>query len=273
MRSSVRIILVCATVLLLTGCVWLRLLDLKNQFGDFDRHITVPDGPGIELRFRHPVLLAEDLTTLIRGEPTATAHVGNITVLSYAFSHVPSPDGPDPVGVTPALIITVTVIGGRVTAIGLPPEVFRVVPRSIALAGMRSLGRAAVDTGKRSATAQVELGGIAEPLPNRAQLVALFGRPNNVLPVEGRERVLWRYQLNGKSLREDGKPVIGALAVAFRPGEDVPVRFQVNISGMWLYLDLPHPPVAVPGAVPRAGPQPLPTGAAPGLPAARPAGQ
>ena len=77
--------------LVLTGCVWLRLLDLKNQFAQFDRYIEVPDGPGIELRFRTPVLLEGDLDRLIRGEPTATAEGGGTTVRSYAFSHITSP--------------------------------------------------------------------------------------------------------------------------------------------------------------------------------------
>lgn len=250
MPSSVRILLLGATILLLAGCVWLRLLDLKGQFADFDRNIHVPDGPGVELQFTHPVLLADDLDTLVRGEPTAVTQAGKTTVRSYAFTHIPSPDGPDPAGTTASLVLTATIVDGRVTALGLPEPVFKVVPRSIALAGMRSLGKAAVDTGTRSASTHLDLAGISEPLPHRAALIALLGTPNNVLPVDGRERVLWRYQLNGKSLREDGKPVIAAMAVGFYPGEDQPARFQINISGMWLYLDLPRQPPQV-AAVPQ----------------------
>ena len=258
-------------LLLLSGCVWLRLLSLKDQFADFDRWIEVPPEPGLELRFRRPVLLAEDLDTLITGKPTASASADDVTVQSYAFSHIPSPEGPDPLGASPILVLLVGIRSGKVAFVSLPPEVFRVVPRELALRGMRALGHATVDTGKHSAMASVDFHGTRSVLPTRAELIALFGTPNSVKLIDGRERVLWRYQLQGESLRTDGKPVIAAMAFAFAPGAERPLRFQVNISGMWLYLDLPQadPPTGSQAGPP--GPQPLPAPAAPDLPAALPA--
>ena len=262
--------LLLASLLLLCSCVWLRLLSLKDQFADFDRWIEVPPGPGLELRFRRPVLLAEDLETLVTGRPTASAQGGEITVQSYAFSHIPSPDGPDPLGSSSTLVLLVGIRAGKVVFVSLPPEVFRVVPRELALRGMRALGRASVDTAKQSAVATVDFTGTRTVLPTRAELIALFGTPNQVKLMDGRERVLWRYQLQGESLRADGKPVIAAMAFAFAPGAERPNRFQVNISGLWLYLDLPAP-AGDPAEPPES--QPLPTPAAPDLPAALPAGR
>jgi hypothetical protein len=263
--------LLLAGLLLLSGCVWLRLLSLKDQFADFDRWIEVPPGPGLELRFRRPVLLAEDLETLVTGRPTASASGGDVTVQSYAFSRIPSPDGPDPLGSSPTLVLLVGIRSGKVAFVSLPPEVFRVVPRELALRGMRALGRAAVDTGSRSAVAAVDFHGTRTVLPTRAELIALFGTPNSVKLMNDRERVLWRYQLQGDSLRADGKPVVAAMAFAFAPGAGHPNRFQVNISGMWLYLDLPQadPPAEHQAGPP--GPPPLPAPAAPDPPAALPA--
>ena len=265
--------LLLAGLLLLSSCVWLRLLSLKDQFADFDRWIEVPPGPGLELRFRRPVLVTKDLETLVTGRPTASAQGGDVTVQSYAFSHIPSPEGPDPLGSSSTLVLLVGIRAGKVVFVSLPPEVFRVVPRELALRGMRALGRATVDTGKQSAVATVDCNGTRSVLPTRAELIALFGTPNNDKLMDGRERVLWRYQLQGESLRADGKPVIAAMAFAFAPGAERPNRFQVNISGMWLYLDLP--PAETPSGHPAGSPefQPLPAPAVPDLPAALPAGR
>lgn len=261
--------------LLLSGCVWLRLLDLKNQFADFDRFIAVPPGPGIELRFRQPLLLDEDLDTLIHAQPTATASSGNgadtLTVRSYAFVHVPSDNGPDPASAEPILVLTAGIVRGKLTFIDLPDEVFRVIPRAIALRAMRSLGHATIDRANRSATAALDAHGLDSPLPTGGALVALFGQPNQLTLRDGKLRVLWRYRLEGKSLREDGEPVIAALAFSFTPGplpftDQQPVRFQVNVSGMWLYLDLPSLPL-LPAREPPSALPPPPANAAPDLPA------
>lgn len=258
-----------AGILLLSGCVWLRLLDLKDQFAEFDRWIAVPDGPGIELRFTEPVLLGEDLDTLIKAHPTATAVAADLTVRTYAFTHEHSPVGPDPETAERVMVLTAGVRDGKVAFVGLPDEIFRALPRELVLRAMRSFGKAQVDRGTRSATATVDLAGTTAALPTRSQLIALFGLPNQVKEIEGRERVLWRYRLDGESLRDDGKPVMAAIAATFRPGEQQPARFQVNVSGMWLYLDLPAqaPAVAVPPTDPAAIPPP-PAAVAPDPPAA-----
>lgn len=271
-------------MLLLSGCVWLRLLDLKDQFAQFDRYINVPPGPGIELQFKHPVLYDVDLDTLITAEPTATATAGTgaelLTVRSYAFSHMPSDSGPDPAGAEPIMVLTAGIRREKLVFVDLPDDLFRVIPRDLALRAMRSLGTATVDRGARSATAAVDLQGVAATVPTGSELVALFGQPNQIILKDGKLRVLWRYRLEGKSLRADGKPVVAAIAFSFAPGplpyaQQRPSRFQVNISGMWLYLDLPATAgaAAVAAAVvsePHATPQPLPANAAPDLPAVRP---
>lgn len=263
--------------LLLCGCVWLRLLDLKDQFAEFDRYITVPPGPGIELQFRHPVLYGVDLDTLIAAEPTATATAGTgadtLTVRSYAFCHAPSDLGPDPASAERILVLTAGIRHDRLVFVDLPDEIFRVIPREVALRAMRSLGTATVDRGTRSATSAIDLTGVVTPLPTGNELIALFGQPNQIVMRDNKLRVLWRYRLEGKSLREDGQPVIAAIAFSFAPGAQPfgaqrPSRFQVNISGMWVYLDLPvtsSPPVEALHATP----QPLPTSVAPDLPAGR----
>ncbi len=257
-----------AATLLLSGCVWLRLLDLKNQFADFDRWIEVPDNAGLELRFRRPLLLGEDLDTLIRGLPTATVVGPEVTVNSYAFTHVPAEGGPDPASAERILVLTTGIRAGRLAFVDLPPAIFRVIPRELALRAMRSLGHVAVNRIERNATTAVDFTGVTTTLPTGDELVALFGRPNQISEQAGRLRVLWRYRLAGTSLREDGKPVIGAMAFCFTPGPQPfgaqrPTRFQVNVNGLWLYLDLPATVDLQPDAAPDAGPRQPPAGVAP----------
>src|SRR5262245_8179456 len=53
-----------AISLLLGGCVYLRLLQLKRQLADFDKNFTVQLTPGLRLNCLNPVVLADDLKFL-----------------------------------------------------------------------------------------------------------------------------------------------------------------------------------------------------------------
>lgn len=258
----------CATGLLLlaigvlSGCVWMRLLDLKGQLADFDRYIEVPPGAGLELRFRQPVLLEEDVDYLLKAKPTAEAENAGIKVRVYVFHHVPVKQVADPPTAITTLLLSVGIRDGKVIFVTLPEPVFQVIPRDLALRGMRAIGRAEVDRDNRSAAAAIQLADLRSPLPTRDALIALFGHPNQrsfIAGTEavnkafaGQERLLWRFQLRGETLRSDGKPVIAAIAFTYKPNQDRPTRFQANISGMWLYLDLP--PEAPLGATPTMHP-------------------
>ena len=51
-----------ALSLALGGCVYLRLLAIKRQLADFDRHFTLQQADGLRLICRDPVLLSQDFT-------------------------------------------------------------------------------------------------------------------------------------------------------------------------------------------------------------------
>ena len=236
-----RILALGGLLLLMTGCIWLRLLDLKNQFAEFDRYITVIPGDGIELRFKEPVLLADDLDTLLRGQPTAALPLlddGEVRV--YAFAHIPSILGPDPIGSEGALTILAVLRHDRLESITLPKEVFRVVPRDLALRALRAFGQAKVDTSNRSA--QVQVDAVAGTIPERQAIIGLFGNPNKIDPLLGKlgtpiqERLVWRYVLQGQP--PEIPPVQAAIAFVFPGNSAIPNQFQAIIGGMWLRLDL-----------------------------------
>ena len=61
-------------VLLLTSlsaCVWLRLLELKNQLANFDENITTESSDHFTLVFKNPVLINDDFVTLAKLQPTS----------------------------------------------------------------------------------------------------------------------------------------------------------------------------------------------------------
>jgi hypothetical protein len=229
-----RVVILVLAVLLLPGCVYLRLLEVRNQLRDFDAEIEVAGAPGLEVRFRHPVLLDTDLDHLIGAGPTAAARFPGGEVRTYAFSRLPTTLGEDLPGAATILVLTAVLDDGRLRAVAFPDEVFQVIPRDLAVAALRAMGSAQVDTASRSASTQVGVVPQAVP-PDGARLVEALGHPNvrQDLP-DGRRRWVWRYVLD-----QDGdQPVMAAMAFVFPAAGGPANQFQANITGMWLYLHL-----------------------------------
>ncbi len=236
-----RLLSLALACLLLHGCVWLRLLEVKGQLQEFDRYVDAVGEPGLELRFREPVLESGDLDHLIQGRATSTTLSGIREIRAYVFRKL-APERAEPESAVLTLVVVCTIEDDRLSAVAFPDEVFRAIPRDLAIAGLKALGRATVDRATRSATGSLTARELADQRPTRQRLVALFGEPNQIRrePDQPRERWLWRYQLLGESLKDDGKPVVAAIGFTFVDGDERPVRFQVSLAGLWGYLDLPR---------------------------------
>ena len=58
------VMIAAAVALLSSGCVYLRLLELKRQLAAFERNFTLETSEGVRLGFLRPVLLTRDIRWL-----------------------------------------------------------------------------------------------------------------------------------------------------------------------------------------------------------------
>ncbi|MEK7414601.1 MAG: hypothetical protein AAB263_14905, partial [Planctomycetota bacterium] len=173
-----RFLALLVTVLVLSGCVWTRLLDMKNQFKDFDRYIEpVNDGTSLLLKFKEPCVQPDDIGYLLGGDPTTkTTSVDKVTTWTYQLKRA----RPDSIGLT----ITLTSRDVLADSIKIPPEVLAFIPRDRLLAMIRAFGKAEIDKDKRQATAGLA-GADAKPIsPGRATIIAALGEPDATTAVD-----------------------------------------------------------------------------------------
>lgn len=71
MKRLTHLLLVLLLLASLGGCVWLRLLELKNQLADFDENFATETSDHYTLIFKNPVLLNGDFVELAKIQPTA----------------------------------------------------------------------------------------------------------------------------------------------------------------------------------------------------------
>src|SRR2546430_6257391 len=84
-KRSTLWLLISGVALLLTGCVWLRLLAFKEQLADLDRYVKVDDRKGLAFHFLEPVLYADDVRELLQMEPTVKTTNQNCQTWLWTF--------------------------------------------------------------------------------------------------------------------------------------------------------------------------------------------
>ena len=134
--------------LVLGGCVYLRLLAMKWQFADFDRHFTIQDTDGLRLICRDPVLLTDDFRWLgVTSETVKKSGSAELWRVRYA-KVLPLGERETP---PKDLDFDLMFVDGQFTQVHLPERFFLFVPKSFFVGLLRGLGHANVDRAKREA--------------------------------------------------------------------------------------------------------------------------
>jgi hypothetical protein len=202
-RRSVFLAGLAAVALVLGGCVYLRLLQLKLQLGDFEKNFAVATDDGLALTFNHPVLLDEDVEKFFHWVPDSRQRIGTAEKWHFAWVKNAASAGRDE---SPTEIAFDLYFNHRKLVKIVAPERFfaATMPKSLALAAVRSLGHAKVDQKKRTADSTI---GSAE-LQNAATdrflsedgLLDALGKPTSIVTHD--ETVEWRYEFAPISSRQ-----------------------------------------------------------------------
>ena len=207
-RSSARRIFAAfalvALSVLLSGCVYLRLLQLKRQLNDFDRHFTLDTTTGVRLNCLEPVLFADDVRWL-GFEPAVVSPLPDGEHWHIRWTKVPPPDARETGNFEIAFDLTFS--GEKLSALSIPDDYFSVLPKEVFVSGIKSLGGAAVNKKARSVESQVQLalGEHTHPWPTQASIAEVLGQPTE--EIAGKERVTWRYHFISADPKREGEDI------------------------------------------------------------------
>lgn len=227
-------ILIAACAMLLAGCVWSRLLDFKNQLKEFDRYFAAADvEQSLELTCLEPCTRPEDFGYLLGGEQP-TSRSAPAADGSELWTYHLRRDRSDSIG----LDVTVGTRGGLTTALRIPPEVLRFLPRDRFLALARAMGKADIDQGKRQASTALA-GADARPIaPGRATVLRALGQPDAASPVENGEELRYDFKLQAP----DGSlGAVSELKLTMSGDRLTAIRLQTPKFNAWLKLDQQQP--------------------------------
>lgn len=223
------LIMISAT---LSGCVYWRLLKMKNQLREFDQHVRVETENGLLLEFLKPVLLEEDMYWLMEAEPAVTAASGGQKILKYVFTKHADHSNQDKAG-NVDVTLTLWTRYGKLHALKLPRRFAPILRRELIVGSLRSMGQGRVDREARRVAADWDAAQSAPDtqIPDRQDIESVLGAPSDEQDTYHAIRLVYLYHLQPERFDDPASAPI--LRVTFQFNTSVHLtRATLHFHGM-----------------------------------------
>ncbi len=238
-KSITTAIVVFALILPLSGCVWLRLLELKNQLGEFDKNFASKvDKNGYTLSFKQPVVFAEDLTYLSKLQPSWKETRSDGQHWFYNFKKI------DASGqyISPQVSIVHQLGFSNDKLLNtwiFPPNLLTMTPAPFLELSLRGLGFSKIFRSKRQVKASFDkLPKVQAPIPTIEDVVAVLGDPIEIQQQDYGSLYIYHFQLDTDSVEEgyeDRKFM--EFKLGFTAKNEVLLKLWSKFMGMKISID------------------------------------
>jgi hypothetical protein len=237
-RSRSVFALALATLLLLSGCVYLRLLELKNQLADFDRFFAVDLHDGVKLTLKKPVLLDEDMA-FFKLVPESRERIG--TAERWRFRWIKANAGPEEIPENYEVTGDFIFSQHKLSKVILPERLFAFIPKANFIGMLKSVGHAQIDREKRTATSSYN-GDIPIAPMTQGQIGTMLGVPYETNETAEGIACRYRYQKATPDQRA------GSIDITFlvNPADHRVLRLKGRIFDATIELDFSPTPTPAP---------------------------
>lgn len=181
-----------AVLVFLSGCVYLRLLDIKRQLVDFDKNFLIGGRAELVVEFLQPALYQRDARFLIGAPPLGETLTEEGTLDHFEFFlHRSSASTPPPFD---RLSLDLAYRDKKLVKIIVPENFLMLFSRNVLVETLKQAKDAAVYEMKRLARAKIILSPEVEAeLPSRSRTEFLLGSPTETISVGEDETWIYRF--------------------------------------------------------------------------------
>lgn len=183
-------LLLASAALFLSGCVYLRLLELKKQLARFDEHFVLQTREGVGLVCQNPILTTADVRWIgLRPEQTKTlgrAEQWQVRWVKQLPVGVAEPGQFD-------IVIDLGFADNKLNRVTIPERYFAVMPKEFLVGVIKSLGQGKIDKSEKKIEAAISAQEIAAARPKLPSIDKLLGRPSEEYEEGTRTILRYRY--------------------------------------------------------------------------------
>jgi hypothetical protein len=260
LRRLLLLFLLCALALALSGCIYLRLLQVKYQLNTFDGYVKIRNHDGLSLLFLKPLLLKEDILFLAGRHPTKAQESHHGTRWQYLF--LKQLQGPEKECGDFNVMVGLLFQKNRLATVTLPQRFFENLTEPFIMASLKALGRSQINIKDRFAQSAVHGKDLwrSHNLPGKQDVLRLLGRPSREEMEDDLVVLTYRFRLKPGKGDEKKGPAYGWTQLTFQTPSETLLRAEARFAMVRLSMDFrdqatdKHPaPVAL---LPQTPPEP-----------------
>ena len=237
-RRLLQLFILAGCLLLLSSCVYLRLLDFKNQLLAFDENFSVEANDAFILHFHDPMMYNRDMIRLSKLQPTKIEKNDEGEIWTYRFEKL-SPSGEQASSNDDIIFYMTFNQKSKLTDWEFSPVFLQIVPADFLETSLRMLGSAEVDQKNRrmradfSSTPKVDL-----VLPERKTVEEKLGVPFKKETAPGELILTYKYELDTESAGEKAEEnKISVASLRFDTQTDQLIGMKGRFAGLKISID------------------------------------
>lgn len=219
--------------LLLGGCVYLRLLEVKNQLAKFDDFFSVEVTDSFTLHLKDPVIYDSDILYLTEINPSRIDTEQESATFVYQFEKVET--NPAPSQIKKDLTFSFAFNADKkLDRMVVSPEILQIVPAKFLELSIRAIGHGKVDKVKRQLKGDVEK--VAQDglvIPTYKSMISVLGKPYEEVGKHDGLHAVFRYLMKSDStgaMAENRKKAV--VDMLFDPETKQLIKVAGNFAGM-----------------------------------------
>ncbi len=234
-RLLCRLILLLLIVNSLTGCVWWRLLQTKNQMQEFESNFSFIVEDDFSLAFKDPLLFSDDFIYLAKLQPTSKQQFANKQRWRYVFRKVDINNVP----VNPEVSFYWDLSFNkqdRLEKWSLSPLFTKMAPPVFLQAFFRSIADANIDVARYRLNVDLDPEKkVSAELPQKETIIAALGKPIETYFREKKntQTYVYRFILDSPEIQEGYEErAISKIKLVFDIDTDELVKFSGRYAGL-----------------------------------------
>lgn len=231
--------MIIVMLLTLSGCVWLRLLEIKNQLADFDDNVRVEVADQhFILHLLNPVLYSDDFVYLSKLEPSRVEYLPGGAYRWHLDFHFDPAQSKEQKSQIVSFIMTYNA-EQRLASFDFSPLFVEMAPPAFLEASIRSLGAGTLDQDKRQLKVDPEdLPKLNASLPKSANILSVLGAPAETSREAGLRVLIYRFKAAAKPVdKEYEERRLAEARLYFDPDRDELIGLKGKFAGLKLSID------------------------------------
>ena len=236
MRVNLKFLLVLLLSLTLstTGCVYLRLLQVKRQLSAFNSYFQIEDQDKLTLVFLKPVLLPNDITWLMKSAPISRKEtdMGELWeyILEKQYGDVNDQEGDFNIP------ISMVFVNNKLNQISFPERFLKYLSKPLLARMLASMGEAEIDKARRKAGSRFQARDTVE-IPREQQVLDVLGKPYFTEESDDTKRLIYAYNLKEANLEPGSNGFSLIMTFKFKKEDDRLRKTEINLRGLKMSLD------------------------------------